>query len=279
VNLFFQATSFDDLSDLAKIITFPTKLFDVNLVGISWVGKSGKIQKTTSIERFLELSHSLRFSQIAVDFRSARTARVQDSAISSVSSLLRVSPQAKLWASSSYWDASAPGHRLKAKNIEEGFSKAKFMAAPSIYEMTVRLSQNEGRAEQVLAQFAERVSKFLLIEANSWFFYAVADVGGENLFSVLDGWNPAISKLSLYMFCAKYPRGIEMLNSRADSRHDLVIGNKDLCGNANGKLGIQKIGECCGMGLLFFPKTLPKSAVADALFVPRDESTSWAGMS
>lgn len=288
MNAFIQFVTFDQGKKSLALLGLAEALLGGDSVreGYSWIGLNGRKTEVSSLACLLVEAGKFKFSQIGYEAKFKPIRISSAAAIKEAFGVLQIPATSPLWADANYWERSnIPSiyrRARQARRIASEIERSTIKAFPAVFELTLKFNSqlNQDELANALAQWMiKKIGESYLKRLAC----AVIDFGDYMLFSKMEELNLSAVEYSLVLFLHRFVLGTPLLKTRIDRLHALhIFPHKRLL----------KIGKALGLskprlmanrfGVLVIPKSVinnPRSSASVAdLAIPRDETTSWAGI-
>lgn len=287
MNIFLQFISFEQEIEQFRLFELIHQILDDSRANdrFTWVGLNGKMKSVESLEKLRACAQTERFSQIGYEAKLAKKLQLPGGlTVREAFAVLQLPPTSPLWANSDHWCKSnvptAYRRARGARNVETMVEKSKVKRFPSVLECTIKYT---GKKDPDLAAnaFEQRICKMMQNIPLGYLSCAVADIGGEMLFSKIEELNLDAVEFSIVHFLYRYVGGTHLLGKKIDRIHKIHVLPAKLCDKMAVLLGLpapKVVSE--NFKVLTIPEELLQNAATDKkvfnIAIPRDHSTSWA---
>lgn len=288
MNVFLQLATFEQGKNLLSLFEFPKCLLGGNLKKerYSWIALNGRKANVDSMAKFHDKASSTKFSEIGYE-TVIRPVIVSPSIIlKEAFGVMQIPGTSPLWAGPEYWEMSnvpsAYRRARSARRSADATKRSKVPAFPAVFELTLKFS-SKLKQDELASALVEWISQSFDKDALRHLACGVADFGDSMLFSKIEMVNLNAVEHSLVHFLYRFVLGTPLLTTHIDRLHAIHIHNRKTLTKIAQRLGLSKpVPLGIDLAMISIPKKLTNDLDANlqvAKFaIPRDDSTSWAGL-
>jgi hypothetical protein len=241
MNLYFQFLTQNQSTEAIRLIQIPCLMWQSPLAGMARLSTEGVISRVrfTELESLSSRLQKKQFAemQIGINAKGLRIGTTE-AQVRTVEGLFTSSATSALWRPCRKWSMAVDGtvgnRWMNAKNREDALTYHKVKRAPSIFELALEVRTSIS-PEDILAECAVWLARVLPEVSRDLRVFGCGDVGGSEMFVVLEGGNPYM--LDLRVMSSLWPRDYPKLGARMDAMHPVLFGSTRLCEGISSALG------------------------------------------